>query len=38
MNSGHEYGAGRTPQMDGTQLPALDKNQRWDLIEFIKTL
>jgi hypothetical protein len=38
MNSGHEYGAGKTPQMDGTQLPALDQNQRWDLIEYIKTL
>ncbi|MFT5676443.1 MAG: hypothetical protein ACI808_002388 [Paraglaciecola sp.] len=38
MNGGHEYGAGKTPQMDGTQLPALDTNQRWDLIEYIKTL
>jgi hypothetical protein len=38
MNSGHEYGAGRTPQMDGTQLPALTADQRWDLIEYIKTL
>ena len=38
MNSGHEYGAGRTPQMDGTQLPALTSDQRWDLLEYIKTL
>ncbi|ODS22806.1 ribonuclease E [Candidatus Endobugula sertula] len=38
MNSGHEYGAGRTPQMDGTQLPALTEEQRWELIEYIKTL
>ncbi|VAW66788.1 FIG00487748: hypothetical protein [hydrothermal vent metagenome] len=38
MNSGHEYGAGKTPQMDGTQLPALTREQRWDLIEYIKTL
>lgn len=38
MNGGHEYGAGRTPQMDGTQLPALSTEERWDLIEYIKTL
>jgi len=38
MNSGHEYGAGRTPQMNGTQLPALSADQRWDLIEYLKTL
>ncbi|MDH5392608.1 MAG: cytochrome c [Gammaproteobacteria bacterium] len=38
MNGGHEYGAGRTPQMNGTQLPALTPEQRWDLIEYIKTL
>jgi len=38
MNSGHEYGAGRTPQMDGTQLPALTADQRWDLIEYLKKL
>ena len=38
MNTGHEYGAGKTPQLDGTQLPALNEQQRWDLIEFIKTL
>lgn len=38
MNTGHEYGAGRTPQLDGTVLPALSEDQRWDLIEYIKTL
>lgn len=38
MNTGHEYGAGRTPQMNGTVLPALSDEQRWDLIEYIKTL
>lgn len=38
MNGGHEYGAGKTPQMDGSQLPALSSDQRWDLIEYIKTL
>ncbi len=39
LNSGHEYGAGRTPQLDGkTILPALDEQQRWQLIEYLKTL
>ncbi|MDF2180648.1 di-heme-cytochrome C peroxidase [Neptuniibacter sp. CAU 1671] len=39
LNSGHEYGAGRTPQLDGkTVLPALDEQQRWQLIEYLKTL
>lgn len=38
MNTGHEYGAGKTPQLDGTTLPALTEAQRWDLIEYIKTL
>lgn len=37
-NSGHEYAAGRTKQADGRQLPALTQNQRWDLIEYLKTL
>jgi cytochrome c2 len=37
-NGGHEYGAGKTPQLDGTILPALSEEQRWDLIEYIKTL
>lgn len=38
MNTGHEYGAGRTPQKDGTQLPPLAEHQRLELIEYIKTL
>ncbi|MEM9102254.1 MAG: di-heme-cytochrome C peroxidase [Pseudomonadota bacterium] len=38
MNTGHEYGAGRTSQKDGTQLPPLTESQRWDLIEYLKTL
>ncbi len=38
LNSGHEYAAGRTPQMDGTVLPPLDEQQRWDLVEYLKTL
>jgi hypothetical protein len=38
MNGGHEYGAGKTPQMNGKIFPALNEAQRWDLIEYIKTL
>ncbi len=38
LNSGHEYGAGRSPQADGTLLPALTEQQRWDLVEYLKTL
>lgn len=38
LNSGHEYGAGRTPQADGRVLPALNEQQRWDLVEYLKTL
>lgn len=37
-NSGHEYASGRTPQPDGTILPALTKEQRLDLLEYLKTL
>lgn len=37
-NTGHEYAAGRTPQANGTQLPALTKQQRYDLLEYLKTL
>ena len=38
MNTGHEYAAGRTAQSDGTTLPALTREQRWDLVEYLKTL
>ena len=38
FNSGHEYAAGNTAQMDGTVLPGLSKDQRWQLVEFLKTL
>lgn len=38
LNSGHEYAAGRTAQPDGRILPALNEQQRWDLVEFLKTL
>ncbi len=37
-NSGHEYASGRTPQPDGTFLPALTKEQRMDLLEYLKSL
>lgn len=38
LNLGHEYAAGRTPQLDGTVLPPMNKEQRWQLVEFLKTL
>ena len=38
MNTGHEYAAGRSAQMNGEILPALSEEQRWQLIEYIKTL
>lgn len=37
-NTGHEYAAGKTPQLNGEILPALNKRQRDDLLEFMKTL
>lgn len=37
-NAGHEYAAGRTPQPDGERLPPLTEAQRWDLVEYLKTL
>ncbi|UJP08072.1 MAG: di-heme-cytochrome C peroxidase [Nitrosomonas sp.] len=37
-NSGHEYAAGRTPLPDGTLLPALTREQRLDLLEYLKSL
>lgn len=37
-NSGHEYATGRTPLPDGTLLPALSKEQRLDLLEYLKSL
>ncbi len=38
LNSGHEYAAGRTPQANGELLPPLTKEERWQLVEFLKTL
>lgn len=37
-NGGHEYAAGRTPLPDGTFLPPLTKEQRLDLLEYLKSL
>lgn len=37
-NGGHEYAAGRTPLLDGTLLPALTREQRLDLLEYLKSL
>lgn len=37
-NSGHEYAAGFSAQPDGRILPALNKQQRLDLLEYLKTL
>lgn len=37
-NSGHEYAAGRTGQMNGEGLPILCKKQRLELLEYLKTL
>ena len=37
-NSGHEYASGRTSQPDGTILPALTREQRMDLLEYLKSL
>lgn len=37
-NAGHEYSAGRTRQMNGKTLPALDADQRRYLLEYLKTL
>ena len=37
-NAGHEYASGRTAQADGKVLPPLSKEQRLDLLEYLKTL
>lgn len=38
LNIGHEYGVGRSPERDSKTLPAITEQERWDLIEYIKTL
>ena len=37
-NAGHEYASGHTAQTTGEILPALTKEQRLDLLEYLKTL
>jgi len=37
-NTGHEYASGHTAQTNGKILPALTKEQRLDLLEYLKTL
>jgi len=37
-NQGHEYAAGRTPQPNGITLPALTKDERSYLLEYLKSL
>lgn len=37
-NAGHEYTSGGTPQPNGITLPALNGEQRLDLVEYLKTL
>lgn len=37
-NTGHEYAAGRTKQANGDLPPALNAEQRWQLLEYLKTL
>lgn len=38
FNTGHEYAAGHSPQPNGEVLPALSRQDRLDLLEFMKTL
>lgn len=37
-NAGHEYSSGHTPQPDGSKPPELSKEQRLDLLEYLKIL
>ena len=38
LNTGHEYGARPLVGPEGKELPAMTEQERWDLIEYIKTL
>lgn len=38
FNTGHEYAAGNTALPNGEELKPLNKQQRYDLLEFMKTL
>lgn len=37
-NTGHEYGTGKDKDKDGKDKKKLTEQERWDLIEYIKTL
>ncbi len=37
-NAGHEYGTGRPAAAGGDGLPALTDDQRWQLVEYLKSL
>ena len=37
-NSGHEYGTAHAPAINGAKLEPLTDEERWDLVEYIKTL
>ncbi len=38
LNDGHEYAAGKTAQPNGETLPAMTEEERWQLVEYMKTL
>jgi hypothetical protein len=38
FNTGHEYGTAHAPAVDGVILRPLTDAERWDLVEYIKTL
>jgi len=37
-NAGHEYGTGKPKRAGGDDLPALTDEERWQLIEYLKSL
>ncbi|WP_062060112.1 di-heme-cytochrome C peroxidase [Cellvibrio sp. OA-2007] len=37
-NSGHEYGTANAPAVNGVKMEPLTEEERWDLVEYIKTL
>ena len=38
FNSGHEYGTIHSPMINGKAVEPLTEQQRWELVEYIKTL
>jgi cytochrome c1 len=38
FNSGHEYGTAHAPAVNGQTMEPLTDDERWDLVEYIKTL